>query len=81
MIVENEVPDIKKILKYLYNIRMILNLVEVQVLMRKKNHHSLIFIKLLSGLEISHKNLSQVNWKNYGLVQFETKVIRSSRKT
>jgi len=64
MIVENEVLDIKKILKYLFNTRMILNLVEVQALMRKKNHHSLISIKLQSGREINHKNSSQANLKN-----------------
>jgi len=64
MIVENEVLDIKKILKYLFNTRMILNLVEARALMRKKNHHSLISIKLTSGLEINHKNSSQANLKN-----------------
>ena len=64
MIVENEVQDIKRILRYLYNIRMTLNLVEVLVLMRKKNLHNLISIKLPSGLEINQKNSSQVSLKN-----------------
>lgn len=83
MIVEKEVLDTKKILKYMFNIKMIQNLNDGEALMKKKSHLNPISIKLPSGKEISQKSLNLANLKNYGSAGFKlltTKVTRSTRK-